>query len=266
MCVRDLYTRGIAGVGAPKAAVGARSSSTSSSSPSSLSPSEICDILPATFSKDEATDGRFLRTRRARGEGEPREELPGEGLGLPNLEMSRPERALLPLMSEPFGVDGVWRVNEDDDAEESGRALEVAPVLTIFVGRVEEDLWLEGVTTLDFVGVEGVTLKELELVRFVLRAALWGRGLMGRDVFSEGGTAERGLVCSFFSSSEELSRRRVPALTGEDGFADSMADLGRYLGNADVAFTFLGRSLADIAACGVVGSDGLTNCSSGDDL
>lgn len=62
----------------------------------------------------------------------------------------------------------------------------------------------------------------------------------------------------------------MPALTGEGGFVDSMmADLGRYLGNADVAFTFLGRSvdnLAGIVACGVVGSDGLTNCSSGDDL
>ena len=128
---------------------------------------------------------------------------------------------------------------------------------------------MEGVTTLDFVGVEGVTFNELELVRFVLRAALWGRGLMGRDVFSERGTAERGLVCSFFSSSEELSRRRVPALTGEGGFADSMADLGRNLGNADVAFAFLGRrvdSLGGIVSCGVVGSDGLTSCSSGDDL
>ena len=128
---------------------------------------------------------------------------------------------------------------------------------------------MEGVTTLDFVGVEGVTFNELELVRFVLRAALWGRGLMGRDVFSERGTAERGLVCSFFSSSEELSRRRVPALTGEGGFADSMADLGRNLGNADVAFAFLGRrvdSLGGIVGCGVVGSDGLTSCSSGDDL
>ena len=92
---------------------------------------------------------------------------------------------------------------------------------------------------------------------------------MGRDVFSERGTAERGLVCSFFSSSEELSRRRVPALTGEGGFADSTTDLGRYLGNADVAFTFLGRRVDDlegIVACGVVGSDGLTSCSSGDDL
>jgi hypothetical protein len=74
--------------------------------------------------------------------------------------------------------------------EESGQGLEVAPVLTIFVGRDEDDLWLEGVTTLDFVGVEGPTLTELELVKFVLRAALGGRGLMGRDVFSEGGTAE----------------------------------------------------------------------------
>ena len=60
-----------------------------------------------------------MRTRRARGDGEPREE-PGEVLGLPNLEMSRSERALLPLTSEPFGVDGVWKIKEDDDAEEIG--------------------------------------------------------------------------------------------------------------------------------------------------
>lgn len=129
---------------------------------------------------------------------------------------------------------------------------------------------MEGGATLDLVGVEGVILTELELVRFVLRAALWGRGLMGRDIFSAGETAECGLVCSFFSSSEVLSRRRVPALTGEDDFGHStMADLGRYLGKADVAFRFLGRrvdNLVGIAPCGVVGSDGLTSCSSGDDL
>ena len=107
MRVRDLCTRGIAGVGAPKAAVGASRSSTSSASLSSLSPSEICDILKVEFSKDEVTDEESLRTRRARGEGESREEPPGEGLELPNL--ARPERVLLnvALMSEPFGVDGV---------------------------------------------------------------------------------------------------------------------------------------------------------------
>ena len=55
--------------------------------------------------------------------------------------------------------------------EEDGRGTEV-PVLTIFAGRNGEALWMEGGTTLDFVGVEGVTLTELELVRFVLRAAL----------------------------------------------------------------------------------------------
>jgi hypothetical protein len=92
-----------------------------------------------TFSKDEAIDGGFIRIRRARGDGDPREELPGEGLGLPNLDMSRPERVLLTLTSEPFGVDGVRKFKEDDDAEESGRGLEVVPVLTIFVGR-DEDL------------------------------------------------------------------------------------------------------------------------------
>lgn len=83
--------------------MGARSSSTSSSSLCSPSPSEICDILPATFSKDEGTDAGFLHTRRARGDGELREELSGEGLGLPNL-IFRPER--VPL-NAPFGVEGV---------------------------------------------------------------------------------------------------------------------------------------------------------------
>lgn len=48
----------------------------------------------------------------------------------------------------------------------------MGPVLTILAGRDGEDLLAEGVGTLDFVGVEGVTLTELELVRFVLRAAL----------------------------------------------------------------------------------------------
>ena len=86
--------------------------------------------------------------------------------------MSRPERVLLLNMPEPFGVDGVWGFKEDDDAEEGGRGLEMGAVLTIFVGRDGEDLRTEGVATLDFVGVEGETLTELQLVRFVLRAAL----------------------------------------------------------------------------------------------
>lgn len=62
----------------------------------------------------------------------------------------------------------------------------------------------------------------------------------------------------------------MPALTGEGGFAHSlMVDLGRYLGKADVVFKLLGRRVEDlvgIVACGVVGSSGLRNCSSGDDL
>ena len=64
--------------------------------------------------------------------------------------------------------------------------MEVEPILAIFVGRDGEVLWIEDGATLDFVGVEGVTLAELEFVKFVLRAALWGRGLMGRDIFSAG--------------------------------------------------------------------------------
>lgn len=88
----------------------------------------------------------------------------------------------------------------------------------------------------------------IELVKLALRAARWGRGLMGREFFSAGERGAMG-VCSFFSSSEVvLSRRRVPALTGEGGFACSrITDLGRYFGNAEVALRFLGRSVEVLA-------------------
>lgn len=62
----------------------------------------------------------------------------------------------------------------------------------------------------------------------------------------------------------------MPTLTGEGGFTHStMADLGRYFGKADVAFKFLGRRVDNLEGtvdCGVVDSDGLRSCSSGDDL
>lgn len=94
---------------------------------------------------------------------------------------------------------------------------------------------------------------------------------MGRDFFSAGEIPAIG-VCSFFSSSDVLlSRRRVPALTGEGGFAASrITDLGRYFGSAEVALRFLGRSVEVLdcaVAWGPLGvSDSLEDCSSEDDL
>jgi len=87
---------------------------------------------------------------------------------------------------------------------------------------------------------------------------------MGLEIFSAGETAAWGLVCSFFSSSELLSRRRVPALTG-DGLASSIViDFGRYLGNADDALRFRGRR-AEVrrggTPCGVEESDCLAGVS-----
>jgi hypothetical protein len=99
--------------------------------------------------------------------------------------------------------------------DDGGRGIAVE-VLTIFVGRTGDNLETdEGETiALVFEGVAGggVTLIELTLV---LRAALWGRGLIGRELLSTGDNAK---FCSFFSSSEELNLRRVPAFTGDGGF------------------------------------------------
>jgi len=138
------------------------------------------------------------------------------------------------------------------------------------VGREGEILTDDGVEILGFDGVAG-GVAVIELVKLALRAASWGRGLMGREFFSAGETPEIG-ICSFFSSSEVLlSRRRVPALTGEGGFAASrITDLGRYFGSAEVALRFLGRSVEALAcavAWGPLGvSDSLEDCSSEDDL
>lgn len=108
----------------------------------------------------------------------------------------------------------------------------------ILVGREGDDVFAEpGVGAFDFVEeLCGETLSEL--VRFALRAARCGRGLMGRCVFSTGEvTAIIGLFCcSFFSSSEVLSLLRVPARgAGEGGLlaCSTTADFGRYFGNAD---------------------------------
>lgn len=174
---------------------------------------------------------------------------------------------------EVFGVDflGVRGSETEEEVDEGGRgrADVGAAVLTILVGREGEILTDDGVGFLGFDGVAG-GVAVIELVKLALRAALWGRGLMGREVLSVGGRAAMG-VCSFFSSSEVLSRRRVPALTGEGGLAASrITDLGRYFGNAEVALRFLGRSVevlvGAVAWIPLGGSDALEDCSSEEDL
>ena len=191
-------------------------------------------------------------------------------------ERERPRLAFNPDVFgvDTFGVDflGVWGNESEDEVDEGGRGIADVggAVLTILVGREGEVLTDDGVEILGFDGVGG-GVAVIELVKLALRAALWGRGLMGREFFSAGEGAATG-VCSFFSSSEVLlSRRRVPALTGEGGFAASrITDLGRYFGNAEVALRFLGRRvdvLAGAVAWGPLGgSDSLEDCSSEDDL
>lgn len=88
---------------------------------------------------------------------------------------------------------------------------------------------------------------------------------MGLETFSAEETAAWGPVCSFFSSSELLSRRRVPALTGDGGLASSIViDFGRYLGNADEALRFRERRVEvrrGGTPCGVEESDCLVGVS-----
>lgn len=87
-------------------------------------------------------------------------------------------------------------------------------------------------------------------VRFTCSALRCGRGLIARPTLSAdlGGSSRIGLPFSSLSSSESLSLRRVPARAGGDGsrlaFAASMsADLGRYLGNAEVVSELRGRNV-----------------------
>lgn len=156
---------------------------------------------------------------------------------------------------EDLGVTlGCCKDNEDE-LDEGGRGMDVdALVLTILEGR-EGDEVLTGVVSLGLEGVVGGVRLLSELVRFAFKAARWGRGLIGRDVFSaedDAGAAVSGRFCSFFSSSDVLRRRRVPALRGEDGFAGSTtADFGRYLGKAEVALRLFGRRVEDL--CGTTG-------------
>ncbi len=134
-------------------------------------------------------------------------------------------------------------MGQTTNSDDGGR--ETAPeVFTILFGREGDEVLADpGVGNLGFVGeLCGDTLSEL--VRFALRAARCGRGLIGRALFSAGEvTAIAGLFCdSFFSSSDVLRRRRVlvRTSTGEGGFADcsTTTDFGRYFGSADADGAF----------------------------
>ena len=150
-----------------------------------------------------------------------------------------------------FGVRGVDKELEDE-VEDGG--LGIAERLgvpdfefrsSLFGGgvgvfRTDEDLTWEG----SFVRGEGETLA----VRSACRA-LWGSGLMGRVAFcttdvSDAGFSEAPSDASF-SSSELLTRFRVPRRGGEGGgLVDSTrADLGRYLGRAEALPRVRGRSV-----------------------
>jgi len=111
-------------------------------------------------------------------------------------------------------------------------------VLIVFVGRAGEVLLEDGVAGFTFKGgVAGETL--IALVKLTLNAALCGRGLIGlAATFSGGERSVSGFLCSFlssFSSSELLSRLRVPARAGEGGFfaASMRTDFGRYFGSTE---------------------------------
>lgn len=160
----------------------------------------------------------------------------------------------------------------DEDVEDGGRGMPEAAaeaVLVVFtnlVGRLGDVLLLEGVASFALEGVVGgVALIALD--RLAFNAARWGRGLMGRDVFSDG---ERmvsplaGTRLSSFSSSELISGLRVP-VRGEGGLATSInVDFGRYFGRADEAAAVLGRSVDTLVA--LPESSGLGDCSSMDAL
>ena len=158
-----------------------------------------------------------------------------------------------------FRVFGCRDTAEDD--AEGGRGIDVVPaVLTIFVGRVGEAFDDEGMGVLVLDGVAG-GVDRGELVTLTLRATLCGRGLIGRDVFSAGDEAGPGVFCSFFSSSDVLSLRRVPVLVGDGGLGGSRTpDLGRYFGKAEVALRLRGLRVVErfwTPDWGVLGSVGL---------
>lgn len=224
------------------------------------------------------------RVRCASGEGVSRDRgecFPLEGVTVPDLP-DNPNLALSPEVFgvEPLGVDdlGTGACDGADDELDDGGRETAAEVFTILFGREGDEVLADaGVGNLGFVGeLCGDTLSEL--VRFALRAARWGRGLIGRSLFSAGEvTAITGLFCdSFFSSSDVLRRRRVLVRTsaGEGGFAEcsTNTDFGRYFGSADadVAFALLGRSVEtlplSVTGCGDMASAvlllGAADCSS----
>lgn len=131
--------------------------------------------------------------------------------------------------------------------EEAGRGIEdctaetEVAVLTDFIGRAGETLLLDGVEELCLEGVDKVAFTTL---RLFFSAARCGRGLIGRDLFSDGEQPDSTFPCKGLSSfsSSELKRLREP-VRGEGGFEGSTtADRGRSLGNADADPRFLGRS------------------------
>ena len=100
--------------------------------------------------------------------------------------------------------------------------------------------------------------------------ALCGNGLIGLSTLSAGERREplplSESFCSPSSSSEVLKRLRVPTRTGERGFlvGSTIADLGRYFGNADemVEEAVLERSVERLEGLDGLGSGDLTPCSS----
>jgi len=170
---------GMAGVGAPIAATGAKSKATSSASlsSSSLFPSEICDIFPALLDEAVVVDLDLSRKYRADGDGE---FLSGEAsvaLAFSACaERASPSFALRPVVFgvEPLGVEilGVTLLgcnDRDEELDDGGRGNGV--VLTILFGREGDPLDSErGVTFLGFEGVVGGVIFT-EFVRLAFKAA-----------------------------------------------------------------------------------------------
>jgi hypothetical protein len=160
-----------------------------------------------------------------------------------------------------FGEQGELAV----DAEDGGRSWlgeDTVIVLAAFVGRdgevvtaVFEDVLGDVFGGLSLRGEEielpldGVTFTAA--VRLTFRGPRLGSGLIGRALFSVGDRARsifRFAVLSSFSSSELLSRRRVPVLGGDGAFFNGSmtAALGLYFGKEeDTALLFLGRNEAE---------------------
>lgn len=126
-------------------------------------------------------------------------------------------------------------LGEPEEDVEVGRgmadAMADAGVTTFanFVGRVG-DVLTGVVDDLDEVGGGGVALTVRALD---FNAALWGRGLIGREAFSEGEMVIFSASRSSFSSSEVLNGRREPVVGDGDLVDCTIADLGRYFGSPE---------------------------------